>query len=194
MAIIPIVSEQSNRGERQFDIYSRLLRDRIVFLGYPIDDTYANLIIAQLLFLEAEDPEKDIYLYINSPGGYISSGFAIYDTMGYIQADVRTICIGQAASIASLLLAAGAPGKRSALPNARIMMHQPVGGVQGQSRDIEIQAKEILATKQSLNEIYARHTSRSLEQVEKDVDRIFYMSPKEGVEYGIIDNVIESAP
>ncbi len=193
VAIIPTVSEYSARGERQFDIYSRLLRDRIVFLGYPIDDIYSNLIIAQLLFLEAEDPEKDIYLYINSPGGYISSGFAIYDTMRYIQADLRTICIGQAASIASLLLAAGAPGKRSALPNARIMMHQPVGGVQGQSRDIEIQAKEILTTKQRLNEIYAQHTNKPLEQIEKDVDRIFYMSPEEGVEYGIIDNVIESA-
>ena len=194
MALIPIVSEQSSRGERQFDIYSRLLRDRIIFLGFPIDDAYANLVIAQLLFLEADDPEKDIYLYINCPGGYISSGLAIYDTMHYIRADVRTICIGQASSIASLLLAAGTAGKRSALPNARIMMHQPVGGVQGQSRDIEIQAKEIIETKERLNRIYTYHTKKPFEQIEKDVDRIFYMSPQEGLEYGMIDHVIETAP
>ncbi len=193
MSVIPIVSEQSSRGERQFDIYSRLLRDRIIFLGYPIDDTYANLMIAQLLFLDAEDPEKDIYIYINSPGGYITAGLAIYDTICYTRSNVRTICIGQANSIASLLLAAGSKGKRSALPNARIMLHQPIGGVQGQSKDIEIQAKEILAMKEKLNRIYAKHTSKNLKQIEKDIDRIFYMSAKEAKDYGIIDNVIEDA-
>ena len=193
MSIIPIVSEQSARGERQFDIYSRLLRDRIIFLGYPIGDEYANLVIAQLLFLDAEDPEKDIYIYINSPGGYITSGLAIYDTIRYTRADVRTICIGQASSIASMLLAAGAPQKRSALPNSRIMLHQPIGGVQGQSRDIEIQAKEILELKERLGRIYAQHTNKPLEKIEKDVDRIFYMSAEEAKSYGIIDSVIGSA-
>ncbi len=192
MAVIPIVSEQSSRGERQYDIYSRLLRDRIIFLGYAIDDAYSNLIIAQLLFLEADDPEKDIYIYINSPGGYISSGLAVYDTMQYVRADIRTICIGQASSIASLLLAAGTFGKRSALPNSRIMMNQPIGGVQGQSRDIEIQAREILATKERLNRIYTVHTKKPFEQIEKDIDRIFYMSPQQSLEYGIIDNVIDT--
>lgn len=191
MPIMPIVHEQTARGERQYDVYSRLLKDRIIFLGYPIDDTYANLIIAQLLFLEAEDPEKDIYLYINSPGGYITDGLAIYDTMQYIRPDVRTICIGQAASLASLLLAAGAPGKRSALPNARVMLHQPIGGVQGQSRDIEIQAAEILKMKDKLNKIYAQHTTKPMEQLEKDIDRVFYMAAHEAREYGIIDHVIE---
>ena len=191
MSIIPIVSEQSARGERQFDIFSRLLRDRIIFLGYPIDDSYANLVIAQLLFLDAEDPEKDIYIYINSPGGYITSGLAVYDTMQYVRSDLRTICIGQASSISSLILAAGTPGKRSALPNSRIMLHQPVGGVQGQSRDIEIQAKEILDMKEKLNHLYSKHTKKPLEQIEKDIDRIFYMSSKDAKNYGLIDNLIE---
>jgi ATP-dependent Clp protease, protease subunit len=193
MPIMPIVHEQTARGERQYDVYSRLLKDRIIFLGYPIDDTYANLIIAQLLFLEAEDPEKDIYLYINCPGGYLTDGLAIYDTMQYIRPDVRTICIGQAASLASLLLAAGAKGKRSALPNARVMMHQPIGGVTGQSRDIEIQAREILKMKEKINRIYATHTGKPLEQVEKDTDRVFYMSAEESRDYGIIDTVIEQS-
>ncbi len=192
MAIVPTIWEQTGRGERGYDIYSRLLKDRVIFLGYPIDDTYANLIIAQMLFLDADDPEKDIYLYINSPGGYVSDGLAIYDTMQYVRADIRTVCIGQAANISSLLLAAGAPGKRSALPNARIMMHQPIGGVQGQSRDIEIQAKEILHIKEKLNSIYAKHTGRPLEQIEKDVDRFFYISSDDAKEYGLIDTVIES--
>ncbi len=192
MSIIPIVSEQSARGERQFDIFSRLLRDRIIFMGYPIDDSYANLVIAQLLFLEAEDPEKDIYLYINSPGGYITSGLAIYDTMRYIRSDVRTICIGQASSISSMLLCAGTPKKRSALPNSRIMIHQPIGGVQGQASDIEIQANEILELKARLNAIYAHHTKKSLKQIEKDIDRVFYISASEAKKYGIIDIVLEA--
>ena len=190
MPIIPIVSEQSARGERQFDIYSRLLRDRIIFIGDPIDDAYANLLIAQLLFLDAEDPEKDIYIYINSPGGYITSGLAVYDTMQYTRSDIRTICLGKANSIASMLLAAGTEGKRSALPNARIMLHQPIGGVQGQSKDIEIQANELLQMKESLNSIYAKHTKRSLKQIEKDIDRIFYMSAKQAEKYGLLDSVI----
>lgn len=192
MAFMPIISEQTPRGERQYDVYSRLLKDRIVFLGYPIDDVYANIVIAQLLFLEAEDPEKDVYIYINSPGGYITSGLAVYDTMQYIRPNIRTICIGQASSIASLLLAAGAPGKRSALPNSRIMMHQPLGGVTGQSRDIEIQAREILSVKDKLNEIYAKHTGKPLEQIEKDTDRVHHMSAMEAKNYGLIDAVIES--
>ena len=192
MSIIPIVSEQSARGERQFDIYSRLLRDRIIFLGYPIDNDYANLVIAQLLFLDADDSEKDIYIYVNSPGGYMTSGLAIYDTMQYTRADIRTICIGQASSIASMLLAAGTPGKRLALPNSRMMLHQPIGGVQGQSKDIEIQAREILEMKERLNNIYAKHTKKPIEQIEKDVDRIFYMSASEACNYGLIDSVIDS--
>ena len=192
MAFMPIISEQTPRGERQYDVYSRLLKDRIVFLGYPIDDVYANIVIAQLLFLEAEDPEKDVYVYINSPGGYITSGLAVYDTMQYIRPNIRTICIGQASSIASLLLAAGAPGKRSALPNSRIIMHQPLGGVTGQSRDIEIQAREILSVKDKLNEIYAKHTGKPLEQIEKDTDRVHHMSATEAKNYGLIDAVIES--
>ncbi|MCB1322792.1 MAG: ATP-dependent Clp protease proteolytic subunit [Leptospiraceae bacterium] len=183
MPVMPMVIEQTARGERHWDIYSRLLKDRIIFMGFPITDQSANLIIAQMLYLEAEDPEKDIYLYINSPGGYLTDGLAIYDTMQYIRPRIRTICIGQAASIASLLLAAGAPGKRSALPNARIIMHQPVGGVQRQSRDIELQAREILSMKERLQQIYARHTNRPLEQIEKDVDRIFYISANDAREY-----------
>ncbi len=191
MSLVPIVVEQSNRGERAYDIYSRLLKDRIIFLGEPIDDHISSLIIAQLLFLEAEDPDKDIYLYINSPGGIVTSGLAIYDTMQYIKPDVATICIGQAASMGSLLLASGAKGKRSALPNSRIMIHQPAGGFQGQASDIEIQAKEIIKIKKNLNEIYANHTGKNLDKIEKDMDRDYFMSPKEAMEYGLIDKVIE---
>ena len=194
MAIMPVVIEQTSRGERQYDIYSRLLKDRIIFLGYGIDDTYANLLIAQLLFLEAEDPEKDIYIYINSGGGYISSGLAVYDTMQYIRPEIRTICIGQASNISSLLLAAGTPGKRSALPNSRVMMHQPLGGVSGQSVDIEIQAKEIISIKDNLNRIYASHTGKSIEQIEKDTDRVNSMTAEEAKNYGLIDHVIEALP
>ncbi len=190
MALTPIVIEQTARGERQYDIYSRLLKDRIIFLGYPIDDNYANLVIAQLLFLTAEDPEKEINIYVNCPGGYIHSGLAIYDTMQYVQPDIRTICIGQAASMGSLLLAAGTPGKRLSLPNARIMMHQPLGGARGQSRDIEIQAREILSIRERLNEIYAKHTGKPLEQIEKDTDRDYHLSPEEAKNYGLIDNII----
>lgn len=192
MALTPIVIEQTARGERQYDIYSRLLKDRIIFLGYPIDDNYANLVIAQLLFLTAEDPEKEINIYVNCPGGYIHSGLAIYDTMQYVQPDIRTICIGQAASMGSLLLAAGTPGKRLSLPNARIMMHQPLGGARGQSRDIEIQAREILSIRERLNEIYAKHTGKPLEQIEKDTDRDYHLSPAEAKNYGLIDNIITS--
>jgi ATP-dependent Clp protease protease subunit len=188
---IPYVIEQTPRGERQYDIYSRLLKDRIIFIGHPIDDYYCNIIIAQLLFLDAEDSETDIYLYINSPGGYITSGLAIYDTMQYIKADIRTICVGQASNISSLLLAAGTKGKRSALPNARIVMHQPLGGVSGQSKDIELQAKEILDIKDRLNRIYSLHTGKPLEQIERDTDRLFYMTAQQAKDYGIIDNVIE---
>jgi ATP-dependent Clp protease protease subunit len=188
---IPYVIEQTPRGERQYDIYSRLLKDRIIFLGQPIDDYYCNIIIAQLLFLDAEDSETDIYLYINSPGGYITSGLAIYDTMQYIKADIRTICVGQASNISSLLLAAGTKGKRSALPNARIVMHQPLGSASGQSKDIELQAKEILDIKERLNQIYSLHTNRPLEQIERDTDRLFFMTAYQAKEYGIIDNVIE---
>jgi ATP-dependent Clp protease protease subunit len=191
MSLVPFVIEQTSRGERSYDIYSRLLKDRIVFLGESIDDHISSLVIAQMLFLEAEDPDKDIYLYINSPGGVVTSGLAIYDTMQYIKPDVATICIGQAASMGSLLLSSGAKGKRSALPNSRIMIHQPAGGFQGQASDIEIQAKEIIKVKQRLNEIYARHTGQDLKKVEKDVDRDYFMSPQEAMEYGLIDKVIE---
>ncbi|MBL8018955.1 MAG: ATP-dependent Clp protease proteolytic subunit [Leptospirales bacterium] len=190
--IVPNITEQTPRGMSRDDIFSRLLRDRIIFLGSAIDDMYANVVIAQLLFLEADDPEKDVYMYINSPGGYIASGLAIYDTMQYIRPNIRTLCIGQAANIASLLLAAGAAGKRSALPNSRIMMHQPLGGVTGQSRDIEIQAKEILSIKDRLNEIYAKHTGKPLEQIEKDTDRVNNLTAQDAKAYGIIDTVIES--
>ncbi|MBP7738786.1 MAG: ATP-dependent Clp endopeptidase proteolytic subunit ClpP [Spirochaetes bacterium] len=191
MSLVPFVIEQTSRGERSYDIYSRLLKDRIIFLGEGIDDHISSLVIAQMLFLEAEDPDKDIYLYINSPGGIVTSGLAIYDTMQYIKPDVATICIGQAASMGSLLLAAGAKGKRSALPNSRIMIHQPAGGFQGQASDIEIQAKEIIKVKKKLNEIYSRHTGQAVEKVEKDVDRDYFMSPQEAMEYGLIDKVIE---
>jgi ATP-dependent Clp protease, protease subunit len=188
--LMPYVIEQTSRGERQYDIFSRLLKDRIIFLGNAIDDNYANVITAQLLFLEAENPERDIYLYINSPGGYVSSGLAIYDTIQYIKPEVRTLCIGQASSMGSLLLAGGAKGKRSALPHARIMMHQPTGGATGQASDIEIAAKEILKTKAILNEIYEKHTGKDKSQIEIDLERDFYMTAEEAKEYGLIDNVI----
>ena len=187
---VPIVIEQTGRGERAYDIYSRLLKDRIVMLGTPIDDHVANLIVAQLLFLEAEDPEKDIYLYINSPGGVVTAGLAIYDTMQYIKPDVVTICMGQAASMGAVLLAAGAPGKRFALPHARIMIHQPLGGFQGQATDIEIHAREILRLKKMLNEILSKHTGQPLEKVEQDTERDFFMSAEEAKDYGLIDKVL----
>lgn len=185
-----MVVEQTNRGERAYDIYSRLLKDRIVFIGSPIDDHIANLVIAQLLFLESEDPEKDIHLYINSPGGVVYSGLAIYDTMQYIRPDVSTICVGMAASMAALLLSAGTKGKRFALPYSRIMIHQPLGGARGQATEIEIEAREILRIKQSLNEILRDHTGQPLERIEEDTDRNFYMSAQEAQEYGILDGVL----
>ena len=188
----PYVIERSSRGERTYDIFSRLLMDRIVFLGSPINDDVANIIIAQLLFLEADNAERDIYLYINSPGGVISSAFAIYDTMQHIQAPVNTICMGMAASAGSFLLAAGEPGKRAALPHARIMMHQPSGGTQGSAADIEILAKEILYLRAKLNELYAKHTGQSVKQIELDIDRDRYMSAEEATTYGIIDKVIRT--
>ena len=191
MSLVPIVVEQTARGERSYDIYSRLLKDRIIILSEAIEDHVSSLVIAQMLFLEAEDPDKDIFLYINSPGGIVSSGLAIYDTMQYIKPDVATICIGQAASMGSLLLAAGANGKRSALPNSRIMIHQPAGGFQGQATDIEIHAKEILKTKTRLNEIYAFHTGQSVDKVEQDMERDNFMSAEEAKTYNLIDKVID---
>jgi len=188
--LVPMVVEQTSRGERAYDIYSRLLKERIIFLGTPIDDMVASLTIAQLLFLEAEDPTKDIFLYLNSPGGVVTSGMAIYDTMQYIKPQVSTICIGQAASMGAFLLAAGHAGKRIALPNARIMIHQPLGGAQGQATDIEIQAAEILRIKRRLNELLSMHTGQPIKKVEKDTDRDFYMSPQEAKEYGLIDEVL----
>jgi ATP-dependent Clp protease protease subunit len=190
MSLVPIVVEQTSRGERSYDIYSRLLKDRIVFLGEPVDDHIASLVIAQLLFLEAEDPDKDIYMYINTPGGIVTSGMAIYDTMQYIKPDVATLCIGQAASMGSLLLAAGAKTKRSALPNARIMIHQPAGGFQGQASDIEIQAREIMKIKGKLNAIYATHTGNDIKKIEKDMDRDYFMSAEEALKYNIIDKIL----
>jgi ATP-dependent Clp protease, protease subunit len=187
---MPYVVEQTHRGERSYDIYSRLLKDRIVFLGTPIDDDVANVVIAQLLFLESEDPDKDINLYINSPGGAVTSGLAIYDTMQYVKPQVSTICLGQAASMGAFLLSGGAAGKRFAVPNARIMIHQPLGGFQGQATDIEIQAKEILRIKARLNEILAKHTRQPIERIEKDTDRDYFMGPGEAKEYGLIDEVI----
>ena len=187
---MPYVVEQTHRGERAYDIYSRLLKDRIVFIGTPIDDDVANIVIAQLLFLESEDPDKDISIYVNSPGGSVTSGLAIYDTMQYVKAPVSTICLGQAASMAALLLAGGVAGKRFAVPNARIMIHQPMGGFSGQATDIEIQTKEILRLKSQLNHILARHTRQPLDRIEKDTDRDFFMGPGEAKEYGIIDEVI----
>ncbi|NLN26628.1 MAG: ATP-dependent Clp endopeptidase proteolytic subunit ClpP [Firmicutes bacterium] len=191
--LIPMVVEQTSRGERAYDIYSRLLKERIIFLGGPIDDDVANLVIAQLLYLEAEDPEKDITLYINSPGGVVYSGLAIYDTMQYIRPDVATYCVGMAASMAAILLAAGAPGKRYTLPTSRIMIHQPLGGARGQATDVEIEAREILRLKSIANEILARHTGQPLERVEKDTDRNFYMSADEAVAYGVVDKILSSA-
>jgi ATP-dependent Clp protease protease subunit len=190
MNFVPIVVEQSNRGERAYDIYSRLLKDRIVFIGGPIDDNVANLIIAQLLFLESEDPEKDIHLYINSPGGVVTAGLAIYDTMQYIKPDVSTICMGSAASMGALLLTAGAKGKRYALPYARIMIHQPLGGTQGQATDIEIHAREILRMREILNGILVNHTGQPLDKIQRDTERDFYMSSEQAKEYGIIDSVV----
>ena len=188
--LVPIVIEQTPRGERAYDIYSRLLKDRIILLGFPIDDHIANLVVAQLLFLESEDPDKDIYMYINSPGGVVTAGLAIYDTMQYIKPDVCTICMGQAASMGAFLLAAGTKGKRYALPSSRIMIHQPLGGFQGQATDIEIHAREILRLKKYLNEKLAEHTGQPLEKVEADTERDYFMSAQEAVEYGLIDKVI----
>jgi ATP-dependent Clp protease protease subunit len=187
---MPYVVEQTHRGERSYDIYSRLLKDRIVFLGTPVDDDVANVIIAQLLFLESEDPDKDISLYVNSPGGSVTAGLAIYDTMQYVKPQVSTICLGQAASMGAFLLAGGAAGKRFAVPNARIMIHQPLGGFQGQATDIEIQAREILRLKAKLNDILAKHSRQPVERIEKDTDRDYFMGAGEAKEYGIIDEVI----
>lgn len=188
--LVPIVVEQTSRGERAYDIYSRLLKDRIVFIGTPIDDTVANLIIAQVLFLQSEDPEKDINVYINSPGGSVTSGLAIYDTLQFVKPDISTYCVGQASSMGALLLAAGSKGKRYALPHARIMIHQPWGGVQGAAEDINIQAKEILRLRDKINELISTHTGQPLEKVKKDTDRDYFMSAEEAKEYGIIDQVI----
>ncbi|MGB3694467.1 MAG: ATP-dependent Clp endopeptidase proteolytic subunit ClpP [Spirulinaceae cyanobacterium] len=192
--MIPTVIETSGRGERAFDIYSRLLRERIVFLGQQVTDEIANLVVAQLLFLEAEDPDKDIYLYINSPGGSVSAGMGMFDAMNQIRPDVCTICLGLAASMGAFLLSAGAKGKRMSLPHSRIMIHQPLGGARGQATDIEIQAKEILYLKKQLNNYLAQHTGQPLEKIERDTERDFFMSPKESVEYGLIDQVIERRP
>jgi ATP-dependent Clp protease, protease subunit len=192
--LVPIVIEQTSRGERAYDIYSRLLRDRIIFLGTPIDDTIANLIIAQMLFLESEDPDKDLYLYLNSPGGIVTAGLAIYDTMQYIKPNVCTICLGQAASMGALLLAAGAQGKRFALPHSRILIHQLLGGIQGQATDIDIHAREILRMRRELDMILTRHTKQPLEKIQRDTERDYFMSGDEAKEYGIIDEVIEKNP
>ena len=190
MPLIPMVIEQTSRGERAFDIYSRLLKDRIIFIGSAIDDETANLLIAQLLFLESEDPDKDINFYINSPGGKVSAGLAIYDTMQYIKPDIATVCIGQAASMGAILLAAGTKGKRYSLPHSRIMIHQPMGGAEGQASDIAIQAKEIIHVKETLNSILARHTGQDLEKIQKDTDRNFFMASEEARDYGVIDHVV----
>jgi ATP-dependent Clp protease protease subunit len=194
MGLVPIVVEQTGRGERAYDIFSRLLKERIIFIGSSIDDVVASLVIAQLLFLEAEDQEKDIFLYLNTPGGYVSSGLAIYDTMQYVKPDVATICMGQAASMGALLLAAGAKSKRSALPHTRIMIHQPLGGAQGQATDIEIQTREILTLREKLNRILSQHTGQTLPKIEKDTDRNFFMSAEEAKAYGIIDEVLLRNP
>jgi ATP-dependent Clp protease protease subunit len=194
MPLIPIVVEQNHRGERAYDIYSRLLKDRIIFLGSAVDDDVANLVIAQFLFLEADDPEKDIHLYINSPGGSVTAGLAIYDTMQYVRPDVATICLGQAASMAAWLLAAGAPGKRMGLPNSRIMIHQPVGGFQGQATDVDIQAREILKLRERMNELLAVHARKPVEQIARDTERDYYMSGEEAREYGLIDQVVTHRP
>jgi len=194
MGLVPIVVEQTGRGERAYDIFSRLLKERIIFIGSAIEDTVASLVIAQLLFLDADDPEKDISLYLNTPGGYVSSGLAIYDTIQYVRPDVATICMGQASSMGAVLLAAGTKGKRSALPHARVMIHQPLGGAQGQATDIEIATREILTLRERLNEILVHHTSQPLEKIEKDTERNFFMSAAEAKEYGIIDTVLEKRP
>ncbi len=190
MSFVPVVIEQSSRGERSFDIFSRLLRERIIFLGTPIDDMVANLVVAQLLLLDSENPEKDIMLYINSPGGSVTAGFAIYDTMQHIRSDVSTICLGQAASMGAFLLSSGTKGKRLALPHSRVLIHQPLGGAQGQATDIEIQAAEIIRIKKSLNDILAANTGQSLKKIEKDTDRDYIMTPEEALEYGMIDRII----
>ena len=190
MSFVPVVIEQSSRGERSFDIFSRLLRERIIFLGTPVDDMVANLIVAQMLLLDSENPEKDIMLYINSPGGSVTAGLAIYDTMQHIRSDVCTICLGQAASMGAFLLCSGAKGKRMALPHSRVLIHQPLGGAQGQATDIEIQAQEILRIKKTLNEIMAANTGQTLKKIEKDTDRDYIMTPQEALEYGMIDKVI----
>ncbi len=191
MTLVPMVVEQTSRGERAYDIYSRLLKDNIVFIGQPIDDVLSNLVIAQLLFLEAEDPDKDISIYINSPGGSITSGMAIYDTLQYIKPDISTLCVGQAASMAAVLLAAGTPGKRFSLPNARLLIHQPLGGVSGQASEIEIHAREILRMRHALNEILRKHTKQSIERIERDTDRDFIMTAAQAKEYGLVDHVID---
>ncbi len=191
MGLVPIVVEQTGRGERAYDIYSRLLKDRIIFIGTPIDDTIANLVIAQMIFLEGEDPDRDINLYIHSPGGYVTAGLAIYDTMQFVKPAVATLCMGQAASMAAVLLAAGAKGKRSALPNSRIMIHQPSGGTQGQTTDIEIYTREMVKMRDQLNGIMAKHTGKSVDQISKDMDRNYFMSVQESKEYGLIDEIIE---
>ena len=190
MSLIPMVIEQTGRGERAYDIFSRLLKERIIFIGTGIDDTVASLVIAQLLFLAAEDPEKDIFLYLNTPGGMVSSGLAIYDTIQYVQPDIATVCMGQASSMGAILLAAGTKGKRSALPHSRVMIHQPLGGAQGQASDIEIQTKEILTIREKLNKILSMHTGQSLKKISKDTDRNFFMSPEEAKDYGIIDQIL----
>jgi ATP-dependent Clp protease protease subunit len=192
--LVPMVVEQTNRGERAYDIYSRLLKERIIFLTGPIHDDVASLVCAQLLYLESENPNKDISFYINSPGGVVTAGLAMYDTMQYVRSDISTVCIGQAASAGSLLLMAGAPGKRYALPNAKVMVHQPSGGFQGQATDIEIHAKEILATRQRLNEIYVRHTGQSLEVIEDAMERDRFMNPEEARDFGLLDSVVEQRP
>ena len=192
MNFIPTVVEQTGRGERAYDLYSRLLRDRIVFLGSAVGDEVAALVTAQLLFLESEDPDKDIHFYINSPGGSVTAGLAIYDTMQYIKPDVSTLCVGQAASMGALLLAAGATGKRFALPHARVMIHQPLGGAEGQASDIEIQAREVLRIREQLNQILAQHTGQSLKKIAQDTDRDFFFSPEQALEYGLIDQVVEN--
>jgi ATP-dependent Clp protease protease subunit len=192
--LVPIVIETTNRGERAYDIYSRLLKDRIIFLGAPIDDVFANLVIAQLLFLEAEDPEKDINLYVNSPGGSVTAGLGIYDTMQYVKPPINTICLGQAASMGAFLLTAGTKGKRFALPNARVMIHQPMGGFQGQATEIDIHAREILKIRERLNEIMAKHTGQPLEKIAQDTERDYFMSAEEAKRYGLIDEVITRPP
>ena len=192
MSLVPIVIEQTGRGERAYDIFSRLLKERIIFIGSPIDDVVSSLAIAQLLFLEADDPEKDVFMYVNSPGGYVTSGLGIYDTMQYIKPDVATICLGQASSMAAVLLAAGTKGKRSALPHSRVMIHQPLGGTQGMAADIEIQAREILNIREELNKILSKHTGQTTAKLEKDSDRNFFMGAAEAQKYGIVDEILKS--